>query len=100
MFNIEKTGDENELTLRMIGKLNSVTSPQFKDEAFAAANTCKKLVLDFAELQYVASAGLRVILELHKTMSAVGKSVSLTNVDAGTMEILEATGLTRFLAIK
>ena len=100
MFNIIKSGDGNALTLKLVGKLNSVTSQEFKDAAFAAANSCKDLTLDFSELQYVASAGLRVVLEVHKTMSAVGKTFSLTNVDEGTMEILQATGLTRFLKIK
>lgn len=100
MFEIIKSGDENALTLKLVGKLNSVTSQEFKEKAFDAANFCKNLTLDFAELQYIASAGLRVVLEVHKNMSAVGKTLTLINVDEGTMEILQATGLTRFLAIK
>ena len=100
MFEIIKSGDENALTFKLVGKLNSVTSQEFKEEAFSAANSCKNLTLDFADLQYIASAGLRVVLEVHKNMSAEGKTLILTNVDEGTMEILQATGLTRFLVIK
>ena len=100
MFSIDKIIDGDSMVIKLAGKLNSVTSTEFKDQVFEAANTCSDLCLDFSQLQYVASAGLRVILELHKVMTAQGKSFSLTNVDAGTMEILKDTGLTRFLNIK
>lgn len=100
MFSIDKKANGDSVILSLIGKLNSVTSSEFKEQAFSIAADCKELCLDFSQLQYVASAGLRVILELHKTMTAEGKSFSLTNVDDGTMEILKDTGLTRFLVIK
>ncbi len=100
MLEIIKTGDGDSLTLKLVGKLNSVTSQNFKNEVVAAAKSCNNLFLDFSELQYIASAGLRIVLEVHKSMSAAGKTLTLTNVDKGTLEILRATGLTRFLNIK
>ncbi len=100
MFNVEKYGDDKALVLKLSGKLNSATAQEFKDVAFGATDSCEQMTLDFSDLQYVASAGLRVILEIHKTMSAKGKSLILINVDEGTKEIFQATGLSRFLTIK
>lgn len=100
MLSIDKKVNGDSIILSLMGNLNSVSSKEFKEQAFSAANDCKEMSLDFSQLQYVASAGLRVILELHKTMTAAGKSFYLTNVDEGTMEILKDTGLTRFLVIK
>lgn len=100
LLNINKVREGNTVTLKLEGKLNSVTSQDFKDKVLENINDCDELVLDFSNLHYVASAGLRVILEAHKTLVSNGKKLTICNVDAGIQDILKATGLSKFLIVK
>ena len=87
----EKNG--TELTVRLSGELNTLTAPDLSKLLDAELSGMEQLTLDFAECDYVSSAGLRVLLGTFKQMKASGGDMRLTNVGEGFMEVLENTGL-------
>ena len=95
---IEKNNDV--ITLHLEGKFNSEVADDVKKQIADLEADAKEIILDFKDLLYVSSAGLRAILETHKNMKANGKQLTLINVDPGNMDILESTGLTKFLNIR
>lgn len=100
MINVETKKDGNAITFLLKGKLNSEVAQGVQEQIKDVESDAEIIKLDFSELKYISSAGLRVILEIHKDMKARNKSLILINVDSGNMDILEATGLTKFLNIQ
>ena len=100
MIDIEVKKEGKVFTFLLKGRLNSDVSTSVKTKIAEHEKEADVIVLDFAELKYVSSAGLRVVLELHKEMKAINKSVMLVNVNRDTMEIFESTGLSKFLNIQ
>ena len=98
-MNIEKVLKANELTLILDGRLDTATSPKLEEELKAVLGDLKKLVLDFTNLEYISSAGLRVLLMAQKTMSKQGEMVIL-NVNETVMEVFEITGFADMLTIQ
>ena len=94
---IEKTISGTELNLKVIGRLDTTTAPQLEVET-KELNDVTKLVLDFEELEYLSSAGLRVILAAQKTMNKQGEMI-VKNVNETINEIFEATGFIDILTI-
>ena len=97
-MNIEKVCKENEITMCVSGRLDTTTAPALETAVSEVAGCCEKLVLDFASLEYISSAGLRVILKAQKAMAAKG-SMTLKNVNETIMEIFEITGFSDILTI-
>lgn len=97
-MNIEKVCKENEITLSVSGRLDTTTAPNLETAVSEAVGGCENLVLDFAGLEYISSAGLRVILKAQKAMAAKG-SMTLKNVNETIMEIFEITGFSDILTI-
>ena len=97
---INKALESGTVTLTMKGKLSTTTSPQFQEALTSALNEAKQIILDFKEVDYVASAGLRVLLLGEKNAKASGKIMTLINVSADIMEIFDVTGFTGILNIK
>ena len=97
-FKVEK--NNGVVTLHLEGKFNSEVADEVKKQITDLEANAKEIILDFKDLLYVSSAGLRAILETHKNMKANGKQLTLINVDPGNMDILESTGLTKFLNIR
>ena len=89
------TTDKNgaELTVHLSGELNTLTAPELSALLDKELDGVEMLTLDFAECDYVSSAGLRVLLGTFKQMKASGGDMRLTNVGEGFMEVLENTGL-------
>ena len=87
----EKNG--TELTIRLSGELNTLTAPELSDLLDKELNGMQALTLDFAECDYVSSAGLRVLLATFKQMKAAKGTMSLANVGENFMEVLQNTGL-------
>lgn len=87
----------NCLVLKLVGRLNSMTAPLFEEE-IKAVDGVEKLVLDLEELDYISSAGLRVLLVAEKKMMAVGELV-LINVQDAVREVLDITGFSSMLTI-
>ena len=90
-LNTEKNG--SELTVRLSGELNTLTAPKLSTLLDAELGGVDNLTLDFAECDYVSSAGLRVLLGTFKQLKASGGDMRLINVGEGFMEVLENTGL-------
>ena len=62
MLDIKKTVNGNELVIVMTGRLDTLTAPQLEEELSASIDSAENLVFDFSELEYISSAGLRVLL--------------------------------------
>ena len=97
-MNITKEYKENEATLNVSGRLDTTTAPALEAAVSEITGTCEKLVLDFAGLEYISSAGLRVILKAQKAMAAKG-GMKLLHVNKTIMEVFEITGFSDILNI-
>ena len=96
---IKKTQDHNALTLSLEGRLDTTTSPQLEAELSASLDGITKLTLDMAQLAYLSSAGLRVILSAQKRMNKQGQMV-VQHVNETIMEVFEVTGFVDILTIE
>ena len=96
---ITKTTSGNTLNVAVEGRLDTTTSPELEAELSAAAATSDKIVLDFSKLDYISSAGLRVLLATHKKMAAKDGLV-ITGVNEIVDEIFEITGFSDILDIQ
>jgi anti-sigma B factor antagonist len=96
---IIKTQEDNKLTVALEGRLDTVTSPQLEGELRTAVNGISELIFDMAKLDYVSSAGLRVLLSAQKVMNRQG-SMTIRNVKPEIMEIFEVTGFSEILIIE
>ena len=96
---IEKNRNETELTVTLTGRLDTTTAPQLEAELKQNISGVEKLVLDFAGLEYLSSAGLRVLLQAQKVMNKQGEMV-LKHVNETINEIFEVTGFVDILTIQ
>ena len=96
---ITKTQEENALTLALVGRLDTMTAPELENELKNSLDGVEALTLDFSALEYVSSAGLRVILGAQKIMNKQGE-MKITNVNEEIMEIFDITGFTDILTIE
>lgn len=99
MMEILKNQDGNALSLALQGRLDTTTAPQLEETLHASLDGVTELTLDFAELKYISSAGLRVILSAQKVMNKQG-SMKLVNVNPAVMEVFEITGFSDILTIE
>lgn len=96
---IEKIAKKKELTIKIGGRLDTATSPKLEAELKQSLNGITKLVLDFATLEYLSSAGLRIILQAQKMMNRQGEMI-IKNANETISEIFEITGFVDFLTIE
>ena len=96
---IEKNVNGTSVSLKIIGRLDTSTAPALEAEIDGGASGMQELVLDCSALEYVSSAGLRVILKAQKQMNAQG-SMKLTGVNETIMEIFDITGFADILTIE
>ena len=96
---INKVLENNKITLTLEGRLDTITSPQLQEALIPAFNEANEIVLDFAKLAYVSSAGLRVLLMGEKTSKSANVPMSIKNVSEEIMEVLDMTGFTDMLTI-
>ena len=96
---IEKKQDGTMLTLSVKGRLDTTTSPQLEAELRQGLNGVSDLVFDFSDLEYISSAGLRVLLSAQKTMNTQGTMV-IRKVNSVVMDVFEVTGFSDFLTIE
>lgn len=99
MLNINKTLSDNKLTLALDGRVDTTTAPELEQAVKSNLDGVTELVLDFSKLNYISSAGLRVLLSSQKVMNKQG-SMTITNVNDIVMEILEVTGFADILTIE
>ena len=93
------TKNGSALTVNISERLDTTTAPQFEKEINAEIAGMTELTLDFAELSYVSSAGLRALLGLQKVMNKQGSMV-IRNVNENIMEVFEITGFVDILTIE
>ncbi|MCI7291006.1 MAG: STAS domain-containing protein [Methanobrevibacter woesei] len=96
-INLDRNGEK--LTIAIEGRLDTNTAPELDNAIKNDIADIKDLTLDLSGLEYVSSAGLRVILATQKIMNSQGKMV-VTNVQDMVMEVFEATGFTDVLTIE
>ncbi|MBQ9458665.1 MAG: STAS domain-containing protein [Oscillospiraceae bacterium] len=88
-----------ELIMGLEGRLDTTTAPQLEGELHGALEGVTELVFDLDKLEYISSAGLRVLLVAQKNMNKQGKMV-IRNANANIMEIFDVTGFVDVLTIE
>ena len=96
---INKQMNGTALTLALEGRLDTITSPELEAELKASLPGADSLILDFSKLDYISSAGLRVLLAAHKTMSVKG-GLKVRNANEIVREVFDVTGFADILTIE
>ena len=95
---INKTQNGTEAILALEGRLDTVTSPSLEKELDTVMDEAEAITLDFTKLDYISSAGLRVLLGAHKVMSRKG-GLKIINVNEVVREVFDVTGFSDILSI-
>ncbi len=82
-----------------IGKIDTVTAPELQTEIEKVIETAEALEIDFSQINYISSAGLRVLLSTQKKINAKNGTLKITNTDQMIDEIFEVTGFSDILTI-
>ena len=96
---IEKKVNGSTLEVAVEGRLDTVTAPELEAELNKDLGSAETLTLDFSKLEYISSAGLRVLLSAHKAMSGKG-GMKVIHVNEIVREVFEVTGFTDILNIE
>ena len=98
-MNIKRKKDNNTLTAAVNGRIDTATAPEFEAGVAPFLDGVTELVLDFKGVNYVSSAGLRVLLSLQKKMMAKG-DMKLVNVNEPVSDVFEVTGFDEILTFE
>lgn len=98
-MNINKTLKDSELTIALEGRLDTTTAPLLEAELKQSTGGITNLIFDFEKLEYLSSAGLRVLLAAQKVMNKQGRMV-IRNVNDVISEVFEVTGFSDILTIE
>lgn len=98
-MNIIKILDEGKLSISLEGRLDTTTAPELEKALDGSLDGVTELTIDMSGLDYLSSAGLRILLGAQKTMNKQG-SMKVTNVNETIMEIFEVTGFADILTIE
>ena len=96
---IEKKMNGSALEIAVEGRLDTMTAPELEAELNKSLEGAETLSMDFSKLEYISSAGLRVLLSAHKVMSAKG-GMKVTHVNEIVQEVFEVTGFADILTIE
>ena len=96
---IETSREQEKLCLKVKGRLDTMTSPQLDKEVETNLKGTELLTMDLSELDYVSSAGLRVLLSPHKSMKKQGGSMVVRGVNEEVQEVFTITGFSEILTI-
>ncbi len=96
---IKKTRNDTVLSLSILGRIDTTTAPQLEAALRTDIDGVTELYLDFADVEYISSAGLRVLLAAQKVMNRQGKMV-VSHVNESVMEVFEVTGFSDILTIE
>ena len=99
MLDIEKKTNASELIVSLTGRLDTTTAPQLDKELKASLGGVTELIIDMGALEYISSAGLRVLLSAQKVMNKQGE-MKVIHVNDTIMEIFEVTGFSDILTIE
>ena len=95
---IDKKIEDGTLTIKVEGRLDTNTSPELEDEMNIEG--VNKLVFDFSGLEYISSAGLRILIAAQKTMSASGGSLEIVGPNEAVRSVFKITGLDSVLVVE
>ena len=98
MLNTDKVENGKELTLILTGRLDTVTAPELEGVIRTGLGSAEKLVFDLKGLEYISSAGLRVLLSAQKIMNKQGTMV-VTGANKEVKEVFDVTGFSKILTI-
>lgn len=96
---INKTKEDGKLTVALEGRLDTTTAPQLEGELRTPVDGVTNLVFDLEKLEYISSAGLRVLLAAQKVMNKQGEML-IRNANSDLMDIFEVTGFVDILNIE
>ena len=96
---INRNLNGSTLTIALEGRLDTTTAPELEKELKTSMDDAEELVLDFAGLDYISSAGLRVLLSAHKAMSGKG-GMTVRNANEIVQEVFDVTGFADILDIE
>ncbi len=96
----KEQNDEQTMTISLIGRLDTTSSKEFDAEMQTINSEVHLLILNFKELSYISSAGLRVLLTAQKAANARNSTMKLINVNDEIMQVFELTGFQNFLTIE
>ncbi len=97
---IQCIADQDIVTLILSGRIDTITSPKFQEEILKAFQKGNHLILDFNSVEYISSAGLRVLLVGQKNAESKNGSMKLIHVNEDVHEVLEMTGFIDILTIE
>jgi anti-sigma B factor antagonist len=97
-INVRTDADERIIAIR--GRLDTLTAPELQPELLDAVKANRRTVLDCGELEYISSAGLRVLLMAEKTAKAENTELAIRNVSSEIREIFDMTGFSGILMIE
>jgi anti-sigma B factor antagonist len=96
---ITKNMNGTALEIALEGRLDTMTAPELEAELNASLKDAESLVFDFSKLDYISSAGLRVLLSAHKVMAGKG-GMKVTHVNEIVQEVFDVTGFADILTIE
>ena len=99
-MNINKNYNDKELTLTVEGRIDTLTSKELEEEITAEMGNFDSLILDFADLEYISSAGLRVLISTQKKLKADNIPMIIKNVTDSVNEIFRMSGFDKILKIE
>ena len=97
---ITKKLEDGKMMLALEGRLDTITAPRLQEQLIPAFDEAKEVTLDFSQLEYISSAGLRVLLTGDKTAQAKGGVQTLTGISEDVMEVFDITGFAGILNIE
>ena len=97
---IDKTCEQEKLTVKVTGRLDTATAPELEEALTEDITGAKSLTIDFADLEYISSAGLRVLLWAHKTMNQQDGVMVVRGANEEVQEVFTVTGFAEILIME
>lgn len=100
-MNVEITQTDNQVTVTLEGRLDTVTSSEFEKKLTPYLSMqAVELIMDCSAMEYISSAGLRVVLMAHKSITAKGGRFIVRNLSKEVRSVFDMTGFSRILTIE
>lgn len=99
-MNISKNENDEKIIVAIEGRLDKISSPALEEALKTEVDKKKDIVIDCAKLEYISSAGLRILVACEKQLNSNGKSLQVVHVNADVINILQVTGFVYILNVK
>ena len=96
---IVKNNEGEVATVKVEGRLDTMTAPELQGALSEYPGEARQLVFDFSSLEYISSAGLRVLLGMYKQMNSVGGGIQVVHANAAVKDVFEMTGFSDIFAV-